>query len=275
MRNLLASILLLLLPAALLGQVKNSSAGVTKDPGFLLTSLSYTSNNNNTRLTNAIKMPALMANVSYYSGFGLYASGDYFKYLAPETNTYEFEFRIGYEKNFNDKFDLDFSYTNRHFKGDQAYEGIAYNHALALSGDYRLGNFTATLDNNFMIGTTKNYFLDLSLTYDFKFDKFRLKSGYLVFSPTFTGSFGTTYWIPGTIDNTWGHHHGGNHMGDYVPPRNFDYQNVSLILPLQYTLGSFTLSGGWFYAIPSKTLKALEWTNQSGFLISLNYAIIL
>jgi hypothetical protein len=275
MRILFVSIILFVLPHALPAQVEAVSTGETKDPGFLLTTLSYTSNNNSSRLANAIRMPALMANMGYYSNIGLYATGDFFKYLAPTTNTYEFELQIGYEKTFQDKFGIDFSYTNRHFRGDLAYEGISYNHDLQLAGSYELRDFTATVDNSFMIGQTDNYFLDLSLSYDFTFDRFLLKSGYLAFSPAFTGSFGTTFWLPGTINNTWGHHHmGWNHMGNYVPKKNFDYQNISLILPVQYTVGSFTLSGGWFYAIPSKTLKEQSWTNQSGFLVSLSYAVI-
>jgi len=275
MRTFFAYIILFLLPYALRAQGEAESTMVNKDSGFLLTTLSYTSNNNSTRLVNAIKMPALMANMAYYSNIGLYASGDYFKYMEPTTNTYEFELQVGYEKTFLDKFDVDFSYTNRHFKGDLAYEGISYGHNLELSGSYRLLDFTATVDNSYLIGQTNNYFLDLSLSYDFKFDRFLLKSGYLAFSPTFTSSFGTTFWMPGTIDHTWGNHHmGGNHMGEYVPARNFDYQNISLILPVQYTVGSFTLSAGWFYAIPSRTLKEQNWTNQSGFLVSLSYAVI-
>ncbi len=268
----------MLIPIAGQAQEKKDSAGVTKDPGFLLTSLSYTTNNNSSRMTNAIKMPALMANAAYYSNIGLSASASYFKYLSPDTNTYELEFRAGYEKTLFNHLDVEVSYTNRTFRGDEAYEGISYRHNLGISGAYRLGDLTLNADNSFMFGATKNYFLDLSLSYDIKFDRFLLKNGYLAISPTLTTSFGTNYWIQGTIDHIWGNGHGGGpggmHPGKFVPKRNFDYQNFSLILPVQYTLGSFTLSGGWFYAIPSRTLKDLKWTNQSGFLVSLNYAFI-
>lgn len=275
MRNFVFIFMLLGLPLTIRGQEIPDSAGATKQPGFLLTSLSYTSNNNNnSRLANAIKMPAIMANMAYYSNIGVWASINYFKYLVPDTNTYEVEFQIGYEKSFLDKFDIDFSYTNRQFRGDHAYEGIAYKHSLALSGTYRLGGLSAIVDNSYMIGPTNNYFLDLSLSYDFKFDGFLFKSGYLMLSPTLTGSFGTSFWVPGTIDNIWGHHMGGGHPPEFVPRNKFDYQNISLILPLQYTLGSFTLTGGWYYAIPSKILKEHSWTNQSGFLVSLSYSVI-
>lgn len=263
--------LLIILPLSLRGQDKTDSAGVRKDPGFLLSSLSYTNNNHSARMPNAIRMPALMANVSYYSGFGLRLSGDYFKYLAPITNTYEFEFQVGYEKTFLDKIDVGLSYTNRQFRGDHAYEGIAYRNGLELSGAYHLGGFTAMVDNSYLIGPTKNYFLDMSLSYDLKFDRFMLKNGYLALSPTFTGSFGTNFWLPGTIGHVWGNpmpHHGE------MPDGRLGYQNVSLIIPVQYSIGSFTLSAGWFYAIPSEALKKLSWKNQSGFLVSLSYAVI-
>jgi len=275
MRNFLAYILLIVLPHTLIAQEEADTTGVTKDPGFLLTSLSYTTNNNSSRLANAIRMPAAMANISWYSNFGLWASADYFKYLAPDTNTFELEFQAGFEKTFGANFDLDFSYTNRRFTGDHAYEAIAYNHAFALSGAYRLAGFTATADNSFMIGPTNNYFLDLSLSYDFKFDKLLFKNGFLMISPTLTGSFGTNYWVQGTIDNIWGHHMGGSHPPPFLPKRNFDYQNFSLILPVQYSLGNFTLSCAGFLAVPSKELKKHFWTNQSGFLVSLSYSLML
>ncbi len=275
MRNIFAFILLILLPNALSAQIGTDTARVSKDPGFLLTSLSYTTNNNSSRLANSIRMPALMANLSYYSNIGLYGSVDYFKYIAPDTNTFEAEFNLGYARTFLDNIDLDVSYTNRQFRGDQAYQGISYNHALELSGSYRLKNFSATVDNSFMIGETKNYFLDLSLSYDISFDRFLLKSGYLAISPSISGSFGTNFWLPATIDRTWGHHGGMGHPPPFVPARNFDYQSFSLILPVQYTLGHFTLSCAGFYAIPSKLLKSHLWTNQSGFLVSLSYALTL
>ncbi len=276
MRTIMTCVLSLFLSPALLSQSKSDTTRETKDPGFLLTTLSYTSNNSSSRLTNAIKMPALMASTAYYSNIGLYGQADYFKYLAPETNTFEAEFKLGYEKTFLDKFDLDCSYTNRQFRGDKAYEGISYNHALDFSGTYNLKDLSIKLDNTFMVGQTNNYFLDLSLSYDFKFDRVLFKSGYLAISPTITASFGTNFWLPGTIDNIWGPHgHGGmGHPPTYVHQRNFGYQSASLILPLQYSLGNFTLSGGWFYAIPSATLKKLSWTNQSGFLVSLSYLLM-
>lgn len=278
MGKILVYTLLLLMPLAGHAQEKKDSAGVTKDPGFLLTSVSYTTNNNSSRMTNAIKMPALMANAAYYSTNGLSASASYYKYLSPDTNTYELEFRAGYEKTFFDHLDVEVSYTNRTFRGDEAYEGITYRHDLGLSGAYRLGDLTLNADNSLLIGPTKNYFLDLSLSYDFTFDRVLLKNGYLAFSPTLTASFGTNFWVQGTIDHIWGKGRGvgpgGMHPGTFVPKRNFEYQNFSLILPVQYTVGSFTLSGGWFYAIPSATLKEMKWTNQSGFLVSFNYAFI-
>ena len=127
-----------------------------------------------------------------------------------------------------------------------------------------------------MIGETNNYFLDLSLSHDFTFERFLLKNGYLAISPSITGSFGTNFWLPGIIDRTWGHHGGMGHPPPFVPPaRKFDYQSVNLILPLQYTISHFTLSLAGFYAIPSKILKQHLWTNQFGVLVSLSYSLML
>lgn len=274
MRNLYAFILWLVLPNALSAQIEADTVRGSKDPGFLLTTLSYTTNNNSSRLANSIRMPALMANLSYYSNIGLYGSVDYFKYIAPDTSTFEAEFKLGYTKTFLENIDLDVSYTNRQFRGDKAYEGISYNHALELSGAYHLKGFSASLDNSFMLGETKNYFLDFSLSYDFTVDKFLVKSGYLAISPSITSSFGTTYWLPGNIDHTWGNHGGMGHPPVFVPETKFGYQSTSLILPVQYTIGHFTLSCAGFYAIPSKMLKDQLWTNQFGALFSLTYLVM-
>ncbi len=267
-------LLLIMLPLAIRAQEAPDTAAREKDPAFLLASFGYTTNNNRTLPANAIRMPALLASTALYSPFGLYASVDYFKYLAPTLRTRELEFTAGFEKGLGDRFSLDLSYTHRRFSGDSTYQGIDYRHALDLSGDFRVKGLTATVDNSYMIGATRNYFLDFSLSWDFKADGFPVKTGYLVFSPTLVTSLGTNWWLPSIIGHTWGGHLVGNPHGDYVPGRKFSYQNISLILPVQYTLGSFTLSGAWFYAIPSATLKKLGWTNQSGFLVSLSYSLI-
>jgi len=274
MRSINSCLLIILLPVALFGQASPDSAGTMKEPGFLLTTVSYTTNNNNTPLANAIRRPALLTNISYFSNFGLWLTGNYDKYLSTTTNTYEIELEAGYEKTFLNHFDLDFSYKRRFFNGDAAYEGIDYKQALALSGTYRLNNFSLIADNSVMIGPTKNYFLDLSLSYDFTINLPFFKSGTLFLSPTLSSTFGTTFWMSGTMGHVWGNHYGGGfHTNPYVPENKFDYQYTSLLLPLQFSLGSFILSSGCYYSIPSKTLKEQNWTNQFGFLVSLSYAI--
>jgi hypothetical protein len=273
-QSTLSCILLLLLPLTLGGQVVPDSAAAEKNSSFMLATIGYTTNNNRSVPANAIRMPALLATAAWYSPFGLYASAGYYKYLAPEVNTRELEFGAGFEKSFADRFSLDLSYTHRRFSGDTVYEGIDYRHAIELSGDYRLKGLTATVDNSFLFGTTRNYFLDLILSYDFKADGFIFKNGFLLFSPTIASSLGTNWWLPETIGHTWGSPLGGIYQGNDLPGRNFTYQNFSLILPVQYTLSSFTLSVAGFYAVPSKILKRLGWTNQSGILVSLSYSII-
>jgi hypothetical protein len=273
MKKTLLRLMMLILPVSLAGQTATDTAAAGKEPAFALTSLGYTTNNNRSIPASAIKMPAALITAAFYTPFGLYVSADFYKYLAPTIRTRELEFTAGYEKSVGDWLSLDLSYTRRNFTGDSAYQGIDYRHAAGLSADWRLKNFTATIDNSLMVGATRNYFLDFALSYDFKADGFIFKTGYLVFSPTLTASLGTNWWLPGTIGRTWGRM-GGN-KPDYVPTgRRFSYQNLSLILPLQYALGSFTLSAAGFYSVPSKTLKRLGWTNQSGFLVSLSYSVI-
>jgi len=267
-------LLLFLVPVTLSAQESPDTAAPEKETGFLLANASYTSNNSNNVLVNAIRMPAVMANLSYYSRFGVYVSGNFDRYFPPNGKTRDLQLEIGYEKTFKDHFDIGLSYKYRQFLGNPAYQGIDYNHALMLSGTYRLKNLSLIADNSFLAGSSNNYFLDLSLSYDFQFDGLIFKSGLLLISPTITGVFGTTGWMTATMDQTWGnHYHGGNPNELFVPEKSFDYQNLSFLLPVHYSIRNITLGGGWYYSIPSKTLKEQNWTNQTGFMISLGYAI--
>lgn len=267
-------LLLSLTPALLLAQEPLDSAGPQKEHGFLLANVSYSSNNSNNVLVNAIKMPAAMAGLSVYSNFGLYVSGHFDRYFTPTGKTRDLQVEVGYEKTFKDNLDIGLAYQYRQFKGNPAYQSIDYNHSLMLSGTYRLKNLSVIAENSFLAGSSNNYFLDLSLSYDFEFDGLIFKSGLLLISPTLTGVFGTTSWMTTTMDHTWGNHYNwGNSTQLFVPERSFDYQNLSFLLPVHYSIKNFTLGGGWYYSIPSKTLREQSWTNQTGFMISLGYAV--
>ena len=240
----------------------------------MILGMSFT-NNNNHRNPNAIQMPAFLTNLNYYSKSGLWTSANYTKYFGAPENTFEIEFDLGYQKTLFDNLDVDLQYTHHIFRGDLAYEGISYSNSVSLSGDYRLRNFSLSLDNEYMIGDNNNYFLDFGLSYDIEVSELLTSTDYLGFSPSLITSFGTTYWIPDTMEHVWGNHAGSGHMGVYTPENPFDYQRMSLILPLLYSIRSFTFSVGWYYSIPSKTLKEQNWTNQSGAIFSLIFTPIL
>jgi hypothetical protein len=265
---------ILLFPFILNAQEVSDSAQTGSQPGFLLASFGYSSNHNVAGIANAIKRPALMGSVAAYTKWGVWGSATYSNYLSALNPTWEGEAEIGYEKTWKDQFDLDVSYGYRLFRGDSIFVGIPYNHSFEVSGAWRPKNFTLSLDNSLFLGREPNYFLDLSLSYDFMFENLIFRNSQLVISPTAALSFGTTYWIPHMIDHIWGDHGPGNPPKPFKPKKDFEYQNISLILPVQYSLGSFTLSAAGFYAIPNSELKGQRWTNQSGFLVSLSYALI-
>lgn len=274
MRSLFLYIVLIFIPFTMLAQVGADSSDGDDSYNFLLASIGYTSNSDGSRNANAIKMPALVSTLSYYHNRGIWTSANLFKYQGTAEFTYDAELQLGYQKSFMKNFDISVYYTNRHFSGENAYTGIDYNHSFTANGTGRLSNFSLDLDYEYMIGKTNNYFLDISLSYDYSIEKILSSEDYLIFSPTIIGSSGTTYWISDAMGHVWGDHGGGHHMGGYEPDNNFDYQRISLILPVMYTLGSFTISGGWFYSIPSEFLKEQNWSNQSGFLVSLIYSAI-
>jgi hypothetical protein len=265
---------LLFFPLILNAQEVQDSVEKPGQPGFLLATAGYSSNHNVAGIANAIKRPAMMGSLAAYTKWGWWGSVNYSNYVSALNPTWESEAEIGFEKTWKDQFDLDASYGFRLFRGDSIFVGIPYNHSLELSGAWRPHNFTLSVDNSLFLGRMPNYFLDLSLSYDFRVENLIFKNSQLVISPTATFSFGTTYWIPRMIDHTWGDHGVGNPHKPFEPKKEFDYQNFSLILPVQYSLGNFTLSAAGFYAIPSSELKGQRWTNQSGFLVSLSYALI-
>jgi hypothetical protein len=269
------TILAMMLPLSGICQTEHDSTGATGQPGFLLATAGYSSNHNVSGIANAIRRPAFMGTLSAYTKTGLWASANYSRYVSALNPTWEGEAEIGFEKTWKDRFDLDFSYGYRLFRGDSIFVGIPYSHTLELSGAWRPENFMVNIDNSLFMGQETNYFLDLSLSYDFRVDNLLFRNSLLVISPTLTPSFGTTYWIPRMIDRTWPDPGTGNPPPlPFVPRKKFDYQNFSFILPVQYSLGNFTLSAAGFYAIPSPELKRQKWTNQSGFLVSLSYALI-
>ena len=269
-----AILAILMLPLALSGQVLPDSAAGLRQPSFMLVNAGYTNNRANPRIANAFMRPALLSSLSFYSSKGLYAAADYYNYFSATQSTWEGEIGFGYTKTWKEQFDLDVSYGFRHFSGDSIFEGINYRHDVEFSGAWRPKNFTLSIDNSLLLGGRPNYFLDLSLSYDFSFDGLPSPTGSLVISPTVTSSFGTTYWIPGMAGRIWERKHGGMPPFPFQPKRDFEYQNLSLILPVQYSLGSFTLSVAGYHAIPSRTLREQQWTSQSGFLVTLNYALI-
>lgn len=274
MRLIVLYIILFSVPFSLIGQVEPDSNESSESVNIFMASLGYTSNSNNSRNANTIKMPALLSTLTYYNKSGLWASANILNYQNASELTYDAEFQLGFQKSFQEHFDIDVYYSNRNFKGDLAYEGINYDHSITVAGAYRLNNFTVDLDNEYMFGLENNYFLDISLSYDFSIEGILSKRDYLIISPTIIGSLGTTYWISDAMDHVWGGHSGGHHMGGFEPDNEFDYQRFSLIIPAMYSLGSFTISGGWFYSIPSLDLKDQNWGNQSGFLVSLIYSAI-
>ena len=273
--RILLSGIILLTPVTVSSAQEGSDTTEVKTPGFLLASAGFTTNRANPRFPNAIRRPAALTTLSYYHSSGLYASADYYKYFESSQSTWESEITAGFSKTWLDQFNLDASYGYHYFKGDSIFEGIPYRHAFGLSGAWAPDNFTLAVDQNLLLGGEKNYFLDLSLSYDIQFNKVLHPEGSLTFSPTITTSFGTTYWIPAMAYKYWKHKYGNGKMPPHFEPRReFEYQNLSLILPIQYSIGSFTVSAAGFWSKPSRELRLQQWTNQSGFLVSFTYALI-
>ncbi len=253
----------------------NDSVAEDIDFNLLMLSLSYTNNNIKYKnLDNSIKIPAYLADISFYHRSGIWASINYTNYYEAATATYDTELKLGYQKTFFDFMDLDFNYGYHHFKGDANYEGISYNHSLngSLGLNSKYVSFNA--DVNSMYGISNNFFTDFGISLNLDIDDLIFKNDFLLFNPGVATSLGTDYWI--FEDFTPLQQRGRKY---YLTKHGytsdtFEYQSTSFYVPIIYSYSDISLSFSWFYNIPSAKLKAINWEDQSGFMISIIYTPI-
>lgn len=252
----------------------SNNDSISEDLSFnlLMLSLSYTSNNIKYKnLDNNIKIPAYTADISFYHNSGAWASIIYANYFEAGIKTYDTEIQLGYQKTVFNFMDLNFNYGYHNFNGDANYEGISYDHSLngSLGLNTKFLNFN--IDLNSMHGLSDNFFTDLGASLNLDVDNLIFKNDFILFNPGVTASFGTDYWIfeDFTPLQQRGRRNFLTRRGYTVD--KFEFQSTSFYLPLIYSYSNISFSFSWFYNIPSKKLKAINWENQSGFMISLMY----
>lgn len=243
----------------------------TKVPDLLMLSLSYTSNNIKTKNYEYDQIPAFLTDINYFSKHGLTGSLNYTNYFNASKNTYEAEIQLGYQKALFTDFTLSTHYARRIFVGDTTYEGLAQKNTLALNASYTWKFLDFQIANSFLNGKSDNFFLDLDLGISIDFDQVFSKKDFILFNPTLSATFGTDYWVFQNLNPLY------ERIVIHYLERNgfrahqFEYQNISLFIPVVYNFGSMGFMLNWFYSWPSAKLAKLSWENQSGVMFSIYY----
>lgn len=224
-----------------LPQLISDSTEVEEDNHILMISISYTTNNTDNKNLLDIKMPSLIGDIYFFSKSGLWSSFAYTSYLEANTNTYETELSLGYQKYLFENLDIDLSYSWYQFKGDTLYSGIDYNHKIVLSTGIDIDPISVYIDNSVLFGNSKNYFLDFSVSLNLDWDNLFTSNDNLMFSPTIMSSFGTNNYIITDIIPKQRKRKNGKIIR--LPPEivtsidtEFVYQNFNIFLLLIYLL---------------------------------------
>lgn len=239
----------------------------------IMLNVSYTNNNLEYLSGTTEKIPTLFLNGTFTHKWGLYAGGSYTSYLSDTIASSEYEITAGYQKYFDNGFDLDLSYNWHNYNGDTLLEGLNYQHALGVMIGQELGKFYLSGDASYMIGNTKNLFAELSFSRYFQINHIFSKHDVLLINPGISVSFGTDYWLYEnmTIAEKQSSFMSLKNAG--YTPETFSYEGFNIFVPVSYGIKSVYLSASYLYRIPGSKYEFLGWENQSGFMFSLTYFI--
>lgn len=243
----------------------------TEDPSLLMLSLSYTSNNINTKNYEYNRIPALLLDANYFHKNGFTSALNYTNYYHAAENTYEAEIQIGYQKNILPNLLLDTYYARRKFVGDTTYSGLAQKNTLAFNAAYTWKWLDFQVSNSYMNGKSNNYFLDLDVSASIEFENIFSKNDFILINPTISSTFGTDYWVFQDLDAA--HSYIVMHFLDRhsFKSQRFEYQSLSVFVPILYNIGNMGIMLNYFYNWPSAKLASLSWANQSGVMLTLYY----
>jgi len=239
----------------------------------IMLNVSYTNNNLEYLSGSTEKIPTLFANGTFTHKWGLYAGGSYTTYLSDSIASSEYELTAGYQKYFNNGFDIDLSYNWHQYDGDTLLEGLNYQHSLGLMLGIELGKFYLSSNAAYMIGNTNNLFADLSLSRFIQFDKLFSNHDVLLINPGVSVSFGTDYWLYENMSTAEKQATLTNLQNAGYTSETFAFEGFNIFVPVSYGIKSIYLSASYLYRIPSNKYEFLGWENQSGFMFSLTYFI--
>jgi len=249
----------------------SDTGSITKPENLLMLSFSYTSNNMKTKNYEYDRIPALLSDINYFHKSGFTSSLNYTNYYSADENTYETEIQFGFQKNISPSLLLSSHYARRIFVGDTTYEGLAQKNTLALNAAYTWKFLDLQISNSYLNGKSDNYFLDLDLSASIDFDNVLSENDFLLFNPTLSATFGTDYWVFQDL-NSFSEHIVVSYLDRYnFKSHRFEYQSISVFVPIIYNIGNMGFMLNWYYSWPSAKLTKLSWEDQSGILFSIYY----
>lgn len=246
---------------------------IEKANSYFYFDLSFTNNNINSKEYQSENIPATLLDISFYEKSGLWASIMPVIYHNTSVFSYDLDFMVGYQKFFANYFDVSVFYTNHNYSGDTLTEGINYQHAFNLSVgvDFSWIYFFAEGYSNH--GTSNNYFSDFGVALYKDFDDVFTKNDYISIMPLISTTFGTDYWFYDdytalqTLKITRYLENSG------YDSQSFGYLGLDLILSLTYQINNIGISASYSYNVPGNKYKKLDWENQSGIMLSINYLL--
>ncbi len=237
----------------------------------LMINASYT-NNNLEYLTGATeKIPTIFSNATFFHKSGFYTGVGYSYYFTDTTKSYEYDLEAGYQKYFDNGFDIDIGYNWHKYEGDSLLEGLNYDHSLMfmLGQDIEKSYLSSSL--SYTLGNTNNLFFDISWSRFIQIDNLFSEDDVLLINPTFSLSFSTDYWLYENLIETE-KEETFVYLDSYgFSYETFAYESFDFYLPLSYGFKNTYFTISWLYKIPGQKYKALGWENKSGFMFSLTY----
>lgn len=268
-------IITLLFPTISNSQNKdNATEDITQDNenfSSIMLNASYTSNSLEYLSGVTEKIPTLFTNLSFLHKSGFYSGIGYSNYFNDSVQSNDYNIDAGYQKYFNNGFDIDLSYSWHNFKGDSLLEGINYDHSVSLMLGQEIEKMYLSGDFSYKIGNTNNFFFDLNLSQFIQIDRLFSKNDVLLINPGISLSFGTDYWLYENMT-------ADEKLATFIDLRNsgysfdtFSYESFNFLIPISYGIKNTYLTFSWLYKMPGQKYKYLGWENQSGFMFSLTY----
>jgi len=271
--NSILVLLSLLISHSLYSQTTTSDSTTIEDENYssLMFNVSYTSNNLEYISGSSEKIPTIFANATFTHKWGIYAGGSYTNYFSDSVQSSEYELTAGYQKYFDNGFDIDLSYSWHNYDGDTLLEGLNYKHSLGLTTGIEMGKFYISGGVNYMIGNTQNIFADVNISRFIQFNGLFSKHDVLLINPGVSVSFGTDYWLYENMALSEKQSTFASLTNAGYTYETFSYEGFNIFVPVSYGIKSFYISASWLYRIPCNKYEFLGWENKSGFMFSLTY----